>query len=505
MIDQASVFASKYKSNPQILQATVLGQGPDPSLDPYTALRALQLIKESNAMQMAQQAQGPTSAPSLASQAVAPQGLAAMVPMGAPAGQMPQQMGQAPQGMPPQQAPQAPVMQASGGLAGMYTPEEDYAAGGIVAFSGEDESLVRDPGKLLEEEMRGESFGTEKEYWPTPTDGQEDPTALDIAQARLAEYMEFEPKEMSAKEQEEFLDRYMARMKKAAGEDIYAPAKERLAAREAALAGDRKSDEGLALLTAAGAILKGRNLAEGASNALPAFAKQLGESRKAEQQEKRAIEQMNFALADAQRKERMGDARGAQTALEAARKFQQDANKAKADKLRYSADIAARTVQYSKPKGAGAGSGPKLAEQLYADNVANLMATSAPKPGESDEAFKARIRAEAGALTAQQTKTSFSTSEVGPNKFIATTAPVQQRVDADVTKGLSDFMFENKEYRKAVRDKNEVEAQRLLDAEELRLRRVAERSQAAVTPSGGGSARGPGAGKIPPPPGFNPD
>jgi hypothetical protein len=90
MIDQASVFASKYKSNPQILQATVLGQGPDPSLDPYTALRALQLIKESNAMQMAQQAQGPTSAPSLASQAVAPQGLAAMMPMGAPAGQMPQ-------------------------------------------------------------------------------------------------------------------------------------------------------------------------------------------------------------------------------------------------------------------------------------------------------------------------------------------------------------------------------------------------------------------------------
>ena len=87
MIDKASVFAERFKSNPQILQATVLGQGPDPSLDPYTALRALQLIKESNAMAMARQAQQPTSAPSLVSQAIAPQGLAAM---GAPVGPMAQ-------------------------------------------------------------------------------------------------------------------------------------------------------------------------------------------------------------------------------------------------------------------------------------------------------------------------------------------------------------------------------------------------------------------------------
>jgi hypothetical protein len=112
----------------------------------------------------------------------------------------------------------------------------------------------------------------------------------------------------------------------------------------------------MALLTAAGKILKGRNLAEGASEALPAFAQQLGEVRRAEQQEKRAIEQMNFALADAQRKERMGDARGAQAALEAARKFQQDANRAQGDKLRFGADIAARTVGYSKVnKAAGSG------------------------------------------------------------------------------------------------------------------------------------------------------
>lgn len=469
MIDQASVFADRYKANPQILQATVLGQGTDPSLDPYTALRALQLIKESNAMQMAQQAQGPTSAPSLASQAVAPQGLAAMVPMGAPAGQMPQQMGQAPQGMPPQQAPQAPVMQASGGLAGMPIPEENYAAGGIVAFSGENESLVRDPEALAvtADPLAG--------YMAGMGDGQADPTALSIAQARLNEYMAYEPKEMSAKEQEDFIDRYTARMRKAAGEDIYAPAKEALTARRAALASGRRSDEGLALLTAAGKILKGRSLAEGASEALPAFAQQMGESRKAEQQEKRAIEQMNFALADAQRKERMGDARGAQAALEAARKFQQDANKAQGEKLRYGADIAARTVGYSKTKGAG--SGPKLAERL-AD--AEEAYAEDPTP-----ANRARLQALSSA--ASKMKTSFSTSDIGPDKFTATTAPTLQRIDQQVTEGLDKFIRNNAAYRRANRE-NKEEAKRLLDGERTRLRKEFEKSEAAATSSGGGGS-----------------
>jgi len=342
-IDMASVYAAKYRKNPDILRAAVMGQSPDQSLDSYTALNALRLVKEADMMEMAGQAQQPTSAPSLVAQALAPppmmQGLGAMVP-GA--------MGQASQGMPPQgQAPMPqPVMQAaSGGLASMPTADEDYAEGGIVAFQegGLNAPAVSDDplSRLL-----AEAEGT----------GAPSSTALSRAQEALDRYMDFEPKEMSAVEQEEFLDRYMARAKKASGPDIYAPAKEELKTRREALAGDRKFGEGMAYLTAAGKILKGRNLAEGASEAAPAFAQQLGESRRAEQQEKRAIEQMNFALADAERKERMGDNRGAQAALAEARKFQQDANRAQGDKLRYGADIAARTVQYSRPaKGAGSG------------------------------------------------------------------------------------------------------------------------------------------------------
>jgi len=370
-IDMASVYAERFRKNPDALRAAVLGQSPDPKLDSYTALNALRLVKEADMMEMAGKAQQPTSSPSILAENLAPpappQGLAGMMPMGAPAGQMPQ--GQAPQGMPPQGMPQqrAPIPQptmqaASGGLAGMYTPDEDYAEGGIVAFNGTNGSAVRDPDTPAVSANPFENYAPAVSADPfadnaaVESDGTPNPTTLGRAQEALEKYMAFEPTEMSVKEQEAFLDRYMARMKKAAGEDIYAPARERLTAREAALAGDRRSGEGMALLTAAGKILKGRNLAEGASEALPAFAQQLGEVRRAEQQEKRAIEQMNFALADAQRKERMGDARGAQAALEAARKFQQDANRAQGDKLRFGADIAARTVGYSKVnKAAGSG------------------------------------------------------------------------------------------------------------------------------------------------------
>lgn len=469
MIDMASVYAERFKSNPDMLRAAVLGQSPDPKLDPYTALNALRLVKESNAMAMAGQAQQPTSAPSILAQNLAPpapqQGLAGMMPMGAPAGQMPQR--QAP-------APQAPVMQASGGLAGLPTPDHDYAAGGIVAFK--DEGFVRDPDApeyVYNENDPNGMRVPESEV----SDGEASSSVIGRAQEALDKYMNFTPKEMSPAEQEAFLDRYMARMKAASGPDIYAPAREDLTARKEALAGDRRSGEGLALLTAAGKILKGRTLTEGASEALPAFAQQISEVRRAEQQEKRAIAQMNFALDDAQRKERMGDARGAQAALAEARKFQQDANRAEGDKLRYGADIAARTVGYSKTAaGKGAG-GSKLAERLADAEEAYALNPTAEN--------KARLNALSSA--ASKMKTTFSTSEVGPTKAATTLAPVQARIDAKVADSMKSFPTMNPAYRRAMREGNQEEAKRLWSIEEAKWRAIHSKAEAAASGEGGGS------------------
>jgi hypothetical protein len=497
MIDQASVFADRYKRNPQILQATVLGQGTDPSLDPYTALRALQLIKESNAMMMAQQAQGPTSAPSLASQAVAPQGLAAMMPMGAPAGQMPQ--GQMPQGQMPQgQAPQAPVMQASGGLAGMPIPEENYAAGGIVAFSGEGESLVRDPVPFAASDdalARYSADPAEAELTGEGDAGMQARAFANYEKSRKA-LEDLTNTTTTPEEDTRATDRYLDLISRRGGPDIYKPALAKLDERETGRAKTSRQGQGLALLAAAGAILEGNTLARGAAKAFPVFAKEMGEVQRADTAEQRSIEQMRFALADAQRKERMGDIRGAQAATEAARKARADANTFALNKARGLADLDAKAVQATRPRtGAGAG-GPKLAEQLYADNVANLMATSKPKPGESQEAFTARIRAQAGELTAQQTKTSYSTSEIGPSRFTATTAPVQQRVDQQITEELGKFTRNNPAYRRANREGRTADAKALYDAEQTRLREVARKSETAVSGGGGGAASTPKPGTV---------
>jgi hypothetical protein len=208
------------------------------------------LVNESNRMMMAGQAQQPTSSPSLVAQNMAPQaGLGAMVPgaMG--------QMGQAPQGMPPQGMPpqgqgapapqgmppqgQAPVMQAaSGGLAGMYTPEENYAAGGIVAFSEptpeNNYSLVR---TKYDDSNMFSPFAKGDDDTDTDTDGSPDTQAKFNAylMRQLKDMEGYQPKELSDKEQNALYEKFLAREEKLAGPNIYKPAMDDLQTRREAI------------------------------------------------------------------------------------------------------------------------------------------------------------------------------------------------------------------------------------------------------------------------------
>jgi len=369
-IDMASVYAAKYRKNPDVLRAAVMGQSSDQNLDSYTALNALRLVKEADMMAMSGQAQQPTSAPSLVAQALAPapsaQGLGAMIP---------NTMGQAlqgvsPQGMPPQQAPapQQPVQAASGGLAGMYSPEEDYAAGGIVAFAEPTEennySLVRDdadPRYVYNEDGASQMRVLESEAVDPDlyddTDGTETGflAAQKLANRRIASLGKVERKKF---DRAGFIKDYMDQIKKEGGEDIYAPELARGPEDEADRTRARKTGEANAYFTAAGKILKGRNLAEGASEALPAYGSAMNEVEKLDQAAKVANSKYQFAIKDAKRKERMGDVRGAAAAAELARKYEQDENKFEFDKARYGADVAVRNVQANRPlRGTGTGSG----------------------------------------------------------------------------------------------------------------------------------------------------
>lgn len=99
-IDPSSALAEKYRGNRQVLEAAVLGRGGDASIDPYSALRALQKLNVADRYEMMQKAmQGQPNPPSIAQQTVA--------------------------------------QAQSGGLGAMPVPEQTFnmAGGGLVAFA----------------------------------------------------------------------------------------------------------------------------------------------------------------------------------------------------------------------------------------------------------------------------------------------------------------------------------------------------------------------------------
>jgi hypothetical protein len=309
------------------------------------------------------------------------QGLGAMVPG---------TMGQALQGMAPQQRapmPQQTMQAASGGLAGMYTPEEDFAEGGIVAFqSGGPAYTANSAGAVAYPSSSGNAATDDPLSRLLAEAGVTEPAVIDdgsqgnpaMRDEAFRNYLEsrgvikgikdddFTPDEAKRMRQETF-DFY----EKNAGPNIYDPANRRLTEREGARSKSKSQGEGLALLAAAGAILEGNTLARGASKAFPVFAKEMGEVQRADINEQRSIEQMQFALADAQRKERMGNIRGAQAAMETARKERADANRFKLNKAVALSTLDAKALQSLRPAGKAAGSGTDKEQPL--DRVTAAM------------------------------------------------------------------------------------------------------------------------------------
>jgi len=488
-IDMASVYAARYRKQPDMLRAAVMGQSPDPKLDSYTALNALRLVKEADMMDMAGQAQQPTSSPSILAQNMAPpappQGLAGMIPMGAPAGQMPQ-------GMPQQRAPMPqPVMQAaSGGLASMPTADEDYADGGIVAFrlGGDTDEEAEYQGETTDtgySDSRGRSVDAEGNLIDDGTDaGTGNATdrfnsllAKQIARIQGGSSRVTSPED-AAKMEEEYYQRELKR----AGPDIYKEELARGPQDEADRLKARRVGEANALFTAAGKVLTGNRLSTGAREALPAYGNEMSKVEQADQAAKSANARAQFALKDAQRKERMGSSRAAQASMENYRKFQQDENKATMDRDRIVAELAAKGVTGNRPlRGAAGASGPKLAEQL---GVAEIEYGRNPTK-------ENKITVEALRRAVSQTKTSFSTGEIGPEKARVTTAPIQQRIDAKVADSMKSFPTMNPAYRRAKREGNEEEANRLWKAEETRWRGIHSKAEAAAGGGQPGTAGNP--------------
>jgi hypothetical protein len=355
-IDMASVYAAKYRKQPDILRAAVMGQSPDQSLDSYTALNALRLVKEADMMAMAGQAQQPTSSPSLVAQALAPpappQGLGAMVP-GA-MGQAPQ--GMPPQGMPPQQrAPMPqPVMQAaSGGLAGMPTPDEDYADGGIVAFQAgglNAPAVTDDPTLRLSGEGEGEGMGLENLMFTSKGDPETYAALAKLYPGAIATLGGIENKALTPEEYKKVQMDEIAAYREAMGPNTAMDAlKADITERKGERNRNLEEGKGVALLKAAYAVTQGNNWARAFAGAGAAFGEEYNRALQADKAEKRSIAAAEFNMADAQRKENLGLFKEGRAAADRAVTARQAAEKARLDKAKAYADAIRGGMNATKP------------------------------------------------------------------------------------------------------------------------------------------------------------
>jgi hypothetical protein len=399
-IDKASIFAERFKTNPTILQQAVLGQGQVPNLDAFTALRALQLIKEEAAMRSAMAGQNapPKGGPSLVQEAIQPAGLSAMP-----------------------------------------TPAQGFAPGGIVAFSGKD----RDEGQLTrendddEDQVTGENTAlTEDEAKGLGPVRTRLLNKILAGNFRLKQYAS-QIKDLTPEQQNEFIKNYLTKVE-GGTESPYPKALEALKTRRGEIGSGDKYERAGAFFEAAAAAQQPGGALRAITSAGGVLGKGLGAIKRAQQTEQRALDRMEFDYMDAQRKEKQGNMRGALSALESYRKNQKDAVTARMQLEEAQGRANVRALQATKPPTPPRpGSGPKLAEQLAAASIAYQL-----NPTEEN---KKRL----DGLT--QAATIMRTSEIGGDRKLVEGAKVESRETTDLRTAFNKLAISNrKEYNRLV-------------------------------------------------------
>jgi len=127
-----------------------------------------------------------------------------------------------------------------------------------------------------------------------------------------------------------------------------------------------QQQKGLAALSAAAGLVQGNNLARGIGNASAGFAQAYAPAIKANQDLKRSMTSLNINLADAQRQESLGNAKGAIAAENQAGRDRADILRATTAKDKAIGDLAASGVRLNTPrKGAGAGGAGRPNPTIY--------------------------------------------------------------------------------------------------------------------------------------------
>jgi len=317
-MDQSLIVAEKYKNQPQLLEQALLG-GQNTVTDPYTALNALQKLKQANMMQTAQTAQqapAAQAAPSIKDSAVAGVNQNRMVAPG-----------------------------IDGDL------EHYYGTGGIVAFA-----------------VGGDSGdGDDNEAPDDQDDGGGDPNAVTpyMTQIQNAKYTAPTKAQLNSEVAQEMAN---ARQVMGGG-DPYADYRSSLKEQEAGAPQELEQGKGIALLKAAAAMAQGNNFVRALGNAGGEFGSAYSDALKADQAAKAHRNEMRFHLADAERKEKLGLYKDAAESVAASHAAALKGTQFELEKTKALGYLAAQQARLAK----GAGAGQTKTPEIYTENRAQEL------------------------------------------------------------------------------------------------------------------------------------
>lgn len=239
------------------------------------------------------------------------------------------------------------------------------AGGGIVAFAGDDDE--NDGSQLVSGDSAADVINAQMASPGNPDRYQQ---ALDAASGHIQAMGEYKPEQLTQDELDELIRKRFALEQKLAGASPYGGIEKYMSEAQADRPQAMEQAKGLAALKAMSAIVQPGGFIRGLAGAGGVAGDTMEKAYQADRAEKRALASMQFNMADAQRKERMGMTRSAMDAATQAQRDKREANKAHLQGLSNQATASARLAQAAKPTGQKGPSEPKLAEQLGAAEIA---------------------------------------------------------------------------------------------------------------------------------------
>lgn len=293
--------------------------------------------------------------------------------------------------------------------------EEMMAGGGIVAFAGEDESLVTDEKlrEILDENNVEAGYdGNPEDYAYYRNEGRR--LYGELANERPTETM-------TADQRREETRRNYGEVESMAGPAPYKAQADRIAGLETQQLANLEQQKGLSAFAAIPAILQGSNAIRGLGGGAGAFAGMYGKAIQADRAEKLSLMSAKNNLEEAQYKMKVGMVGDARQLTAESRRDRQAAEAARIAKLKALGTLAATQERANRP--------PKAATRNFdienkEDIAEDLKSTNPMKQGETPAQYKARLNAMAARVILELKGTKDITSRANVTSTVSSTSDI---------------------------------------------------------------------------------